>query len=357
MATGARPVGERDRPGALPSLGASVELRRVAHPRPGRRLAPRRARHHRWRPDRGAADDGDGPRRRPDGGDRAGAPAAGGDVPARGTPAPGIVVAAWRRWDAPRRCSTSTTGAAAAPRCGSGRGTARSCCCSRPAPQGLSGDELAVLLYEEDNTASTLRAELNRLRNLLGDDVLASRPYRLVGEVSGDWLGVGRRCSPATWPARCARYRGPLLPRSTSPGVIRLREEIASTLRSAVLRSGVPGPDVDVDAVVVGVGRLRDVDRAAGRHRGALAAAAAGPRPDRPAATASSPDPSGLIGLGNVAATGAATLPFRACVASSQHRHSGRHHDRLFSTRPRRARRSRSPAATATSSAARGSTR
>ena len=49
------------------------------------------------------------------------------------------------------------------------------------APQGLSGDELAVLLYEEDNTASTLRAELNRLRNLLGDDVLASRPYRLVG--------------------------------------------------------------------------------------------------------------------------------------------------------------------------------
>ena len=43
-----------------------------------------------------------------------------------------------------------------------------------------------------------------------------------------------------TWPARCASYRGPLLPRSTSPGVVRLREEIASTLRSAVLRSGVP---------------------------------------------------------------------------------------------------------------------
>ncbi|MGH3371414.1 MAG: GAF domain-containing protein, partial [Nocardioidaceae bacterium] len=46
------------------------------------------------------------------------------------------------------------------------------------APRGLSGDELAVLLYEEDNPASTLRAELYRLRQLLGEELFASRPYR-----------------------------------------------------------------------------------------------------------------------------------------------------------------------------------
>jgi hypothetical protein len=108
------------------------------------------------------------------------------------------------------------------------------------APRGLSGDELAVLLYEEDNTASTLRAELNRLRNLLGDDLLASRPYRLVGEVAGDWLGVEAKVLAGDVAGAMRSYRGPLLPRSTSPGVVRLRDEIASTLRSAVLRSGVP---------------------------------------------------------------------------------------------------------------------
>lgn len=108
------------------------------------------------------------------------------------------------------------------------------------APRGLSGDELAVLLYEEDNTASTLRAELNRLRNLLGDDLLASRPYRVVGEVAGDWLGVQAKVLAGDVVGAMRCYRGPLLPRSTSPGVVRLRDEVESTLRSAVLHSGVP---------------------------------------------------------------------------------------------------------------------
>ena len=109
------------------------------------------------------------------------------------------------------------------------------------APRGLSGDELAVLLYEEDNTASTLRAELNRLRNLLGDDLLASRPYRLVGEVAGDWLGVrGEGARPATWPARCGPTAARCCrarPRRAWSGSAR---RSPPRLRSAVLRSGVP---------------------------------------------------------------------------------------------------------------------
>jgi hypothetical protein len=108
------------------------------------------------------------------------------------------------------------------------------------ASRGLSGDELAVLLYEEENTASTLRAELNRLRQLLGEELFASRPYRLVAELSADWLAVEAHLAAGDVTGAVRAYRGPLLPRSSAPGVVRLREDVGSALRRAVLRSGEP---------------------------------------------------------------------------------------------------------------------
>jgi hypothetical protein len=108
------------------------------------------------------------------------------------------------------------------------------------APRGLSGDELAVLLYEEDNTASTLRAELNRLRTLLGDDLLASRPYRLVAELTADWLAVEAHLASGDVVAAMRTYRGPLLPRSVAPGVVRLRQDVELSLRQTVMQHGVP---------------------------------------------------------------------------------------------------------------------
>jgi len=108
------------------------------------------------------------------------------------------------------------------------------------AARGLAGDELAVLLYEEDSNASTLRAELNRLRHLLGDQLLASRPYRLVAEVTADWLAVEAHLAAGAVAAAMRAYRGPLLPSSTAPGVVRLREYIEASLRQAVLDSHEP---------------------------------------------------------------------------------------------------------------------
>jgi hypothetical protein len=108
------------------------------------------------------------------------------------------------------------------------------------ASRGLSGDELAVLLYEEDASASTLRAELNRLRNLLGAELLASRPYRLVAELTADWLAVEAHLATGNVAAAMRAYRGPLLPGSTAPGVVRLRENIEASLRQAVLNSREP---------------------------------------------------------------------------------------------------------------------
>jgi hypothetical protein len=106
------------------------------------------------------------------------------------------------------------------------------------AARGLSGDELAVLLYEEDSSASTLRVELGRLRALLGDDLLASRPYRLAAELAGDWLAVEAAVAAGDLAGAMRAYRGPLLPRSTAPGVARLRDGIEGTMRRALLRSG-----------------------------------------------------------------------------------------------------------------------
>lgn len=108
------------------------------------------------------------------------------------------------------------------------------------AARGLSGDELAVLLYEEDTSDSTLRAELNRLRNLLGEDLFASRPYRLVAELTADWLAVEAHLAAGEVTAAMRAYRGPLLPGSTAPGVVRLRENIEASLRRAVLDSREP---------------------------------------------------------------------------------------------------------------------
>ncbi|KJK12596.1 transcriptional regulator [Terrabacter sp. 28] len=106
------------------------------------------------------------------------------------------------------------------------------------APRGLSGDELAVLLYEEDSSASTLRVEMGRLRGLLGDDLLASRPYRLVAGLAGDWLAVEAHLAAGDVASAMRAYRGPLLPRSVAPGVVRLRESIEGDVRTAILRSG-----------------------------------------------------------------------------------------------------------------------
>ncbi|RYE79175.1 MAG: transcriptional regulator [Myxococcales bacterium] len=107
------------------------------------------------------------------------------------------------------------------------------------APRGLSGDELGYLLYEHDTSASTLRAEMNRLRGLL-DHLVASRPYRIVEDVRTDWLGVEGLVASGDLVGALRLFRGPLLPRSTAPGIERLREGVTQGVRRAVLGSRSP---------------------------------------------------------------------------------------------------------------------
>jgi hypothetical protein len=105
-------------------------------------------------------------------------------------------------------------------------------------PGGLSGDELAVMLYPGDVSPATLRAEVVRLRSLLGADVLASRPYRLLSEVTSDWAAVAARLAAGDLAGALNLYPGPLLPPSEAPEVVRIRADLHGWLRALVLADG-----------------------------------------------------------------------------------------------------------------------
>lgn len=107
-------------------------------------------------------------------------------------------------------------------------------------PGGIPGPRLAVRLSETEIYPVTLRAEISRLRALLGDDLLASYPYRLRRPVELDFgvvLGLLDRGRIAD---AVAAYSGPLLPSSEAPAVIEHRMALERELRAAVLASGDP---------------------------------------------------------------------------------------------------------------------
>ncbi|WP_037678016.1 GAF domain-containing protein [Streptomyces griseus] len=102
-------------------------------------------------------------------------------------------------------------------------------------PEGLTGDELLCALYEDESvTPVTLRAELARLRGVLGPALLASRPYRLTVPVESDLAVVERRLAAGAVTAAATAYAGPLLPVSRAPAVARIRDRLADELRAAL---------------------------------------------------------------------------------------------------------------------------
>ncbi|MFF3401926.1 GAF domain-containing protein [Streptomyces sp. NPDC002659] len=109
-------------------------------------------------------------------------------------------------------------------------------------PEGIGGDELLVELYEDESvTPVTLRAELSRLRGLLGPELLRSRPYRLAVRVDADFGTVTRRLASGAVTGALSAYAGPLLPASQAPAVARLRRRLEDQLRAALVARGDAG--------------------------------------------------------------------------------------------------------------------
>lgn len=109
-------------------------------------------------------------------------------------------------------------------------------------PAGLAADELACLLSADDLSDVTVRAEVSRLRRVVGPLLSESRPYRLTQAVHSDVEAVRGALDLGDVGLALAGYPGPVLPRSVAPGVERVRSDLASDVRAAVLA----GDDLDV---------------------------------------------------------------------------------------------------------------
>lgn len=107
-------------------------------------------------------------------------------------------------------------------------------------PHGLTAEELAFQLNEEDLSLVTVRAEMSRLRPLLGPLAPESRPYRLPSPIDSDVVAVQRALRAADVMHALESYAGPILPQSQAPGVARARRRLSEELRAGVLTSQNP---------------------------------------------------------------------------------------------------------------------
>ena len=105
---------------------------------------------------------------------------------------------------------------------------------------GRTAEQLAAECHAGETAAVTVRAELSRLRRLVGDQLVGSRPYRLLGPMRTDADEVRTLLTRGAVGAALERYRGPLLPGSVAPGVRAARARLADDLRLAVLSTGRP---------------------------------------------------------------------------------------------------------------------
>jgi hypothetical protein len=123
---------------------------------------------------------------------------------------------------------------------------------------GRTAEELAAECHPGEAAPVTVRAELSRLRRLLGAQLVGSRPYRLLGRLDTDLDAVRRLLARGAVGPALERYPGAVLPRSVAPGVAVARDRLSAQLRQAVLGSHRPElllrystlPEAADDAVV-----------------------------------------------------------------------------------------------------------
>jgi hypothetical protein len=104
--------------------------------------------------------------------------------------------------------------------------------------EGLTADHLALLLDDKDLDVVTVRAEMSRLRKVIGSDFVESRPYRLLKPITSDLADTFAALDAGDVEAALSQYGGPLLPQSVSPAIARLRTELSTSLRGTVLATG-----------------------------------------------------------------------------------------------------------------------
>lgn len=102
---------------------------------------------------------------------------------------------------------------------------------------GLTTAELGIALSDDEQASVTIRAELSRLRSVLGPLELTSRPYRISNAIDTDVARLRDDLKAGHLRRAVATYRGPILPASTAPAIERLRDELHMHVRSCLLAS------------------------------------------------------------------------------------------------------------------------
>jgi len=100
-------------------------------------------------------------------------------------------------------------------------------------PEGMTAEQLTLAIWGERAKPINARAELSRLRRILGDRLTAS-PYRLRGDVRTDFDELRELVGRGRLAEALSRYRGSLLPQSEVPVVCEARQLIDDELRDAL---------------------------------------------------------------------------------------------------------------------------
>lgn len=105
--------------------------------------------------------------------------------------------------------------------------------------EGFSFDELRTHLYGDRRVAATtLRVELSKLRAILGEDLLVSRPYRLNAQVDLDLSRALSRLAAGDTRQVLDLFHGEPLPGSTSPYLREVCTHVCVSLRNRLLLTG-----------------------------------------------------------------------------------------------------------------------
>ncbi|MFE7798654.1 GAF domain-containing protein [Nocardia sp. NPDC057440] len=96
-------------------------------------------------------------------------------------------------------------------------------------PDGLTAAALAEELYGNAGKTVTVRAELARLRRIVGYR-LSSDPYRLDSRIRTDFQQLEADVARGAVGDLRSRYPGPLLPGSQAPGIRRIRQRLHNRL-------------------------------------------------------------------------------------------------------------------------------
>ncbi len=104
-------------------------------------------------------------------------------------------------------------------------------------PAGLTADELAEQLSADGLSPTTIRVEMSRLRQQLGDDLLDARPYALRRPIRSDIDVVTNLITARRTLEAFDAYPGPPLPHSLAPAIIARGRELHAMLRQAIVTS------------------------------------------------------------------------------------------------------------------------